>query len=517
MMMPEPKPRICAVVAEESVAAATRALERAASEADLIELRLDYLLDFDFCRVDQLRQILGAKPLPVILTCRDINEGGAQKIDDEVRYRLLVEGARQFADYCDIEAAHFEKLATFSPDLSKLIVSYHDYKETPDSVDALYERLTRLPAAIHKIATRANTASDSLFAFQLLERAKKDQKCLIAIAMGEAGLLTRLLGPSRGSWLTYGALEETRQSAPGQVSCADLKTLYRIGNLTGETQITGIIGEPVSHSASPAIHNSAFSALKLDFVYLPIEVDHLGDFFARFVTPSSREMDWNLRGLSVTIPHKVAVMPLLDEVDEVAAAIGAVNTVVVDGGRLLGYNTDASGAMKPLLRALSLKGARCSVIGAGGAARAVLYGLVNQGAEVTVFARDRQKARALADTFQCGLAPLESLERIEADVLINATPIGMQGHSRGHSPVRLAALPPPRVVYDLVYNPLETRLLREARMAGCQTIGGLDMLIDQAALQFELWTGQAPNHDVMREAALKTLATRTASPTDSPE
>ena len=503
--MPDRKPKICAVIAEESLAAAKEAIGRAAAVADLIELRLDYLRDFDFSRLDHLRQLLEEKPLPVILTCRDVEEGGVQKIDDELRYRLLCEGARQIADYCDIEAAHYERFVSYSPDISRLIVSYHDFTGTPDTLERIYEQLIRQPAAVCKIATRANTVTDTLMTFRLLRRAAADNRTLLALAMGEAGLITRLLGPSRGSFLTFGALESDRRSAPGQVSCVDLRDLYRLGKITRETTVTGILGKPVGHSVSPAIHNSAFAARGLDFVYLPIEVEDLDEFFTRFVRPASREIDWDMRGFSVTIPHKVAVIPLLDEVDEIAAAIGAVNTVVVDGDRLTGYNTDASGATVPLLGALPLTGRRCGVIGAGGAARAVVYGLCRQGAEVTIYARDREKVKSLAAYFDCSASTLDALEADRPEILINTTPVGMHGHSEEESPVPPDALKTQPVVYDLIYNPVETRLLREARAAGCQTIGGLDMLIAQAALQFELWTGSKPDTQVMKQAALLAL------------
>ena len=504
-MKPEPQTHVCAVITEVSVAAARDAIKQSAAVADMIELRLDYLRDFDFSRPDHLQQLLDENPLPVILTCRDAEEGGMQKIEDDLRYRLLSAGASQFADYCDIEAAHYERFVRLVPDVSRLIVSHHDFTGTPETIERTYEQLTRLPAAVHKIATRANTLTDALPTFRLLERATVEHRRLIAIAMGESGLITRLLGPSWGSFLTYGALESKRGSAPGQISCDDLRNLYRIGEITRETAVTGIIGKPVGHSVSPAMHNAAFSSQALDYRYLPLEVADLEGFFRRFVRPASRELDWNLRGFSVTIPHKVAVIPLLDEIERTAAAIGAVNTVVVEGERLLGFNTDASGALAPLLRAGDLKGQRCGVIGAGGAARAVTYGLQQHGAIVTIYARDNEKAKILAEFFDCSSSTLDALTADRPEILINTTPVGMLGHGEGESPVPPGALKTARLVYDLVYNPVETQLLKEARAAGCETIGGLEMLIAQAALQFALWTGTRPDAQVMRRSALLAL------------
>ena len=497
--------RVCAVIAEPTVEAAQKAISRAAGIADLIELRLDYLGDFDFTNPAALGPLLAGDHPPVIITCRSVEEGGKQAVDHPVRLKLLVEGARQFADYCDIEAAHYAQAANLSPDLSRLIVSYHNFEETPAALEAIYDRITALPAAVHKIVIHARTIADSLAVFRLLDRARSEGRKLIAIAMGEAGIVTRVLGPSRGSFLTYAALAPGRESAAGQLTCDELGELYRVRHLSRDTVVTGIIGSPVGHSASPALHNRAFAALGLDFVYLPFEVGDVEAFFARFVRTATREIDWNLRGLSVTIPHKTAVIPILDELDATAREVGAVNTIVIDEGKLLGYNTDVEGAMVPLERAGSLEGESCAVIGAGGAARAIVYGLIKRGARVSLFARDAVRARALAERFGVGVFPLEAFSSCDAAVVINTTPVGMRGHDEGSSPVPRQSLRGRRIAYDLVYNPLETQFLIDARAEGCQTISGLEMLVAQAALQFELWTGRKPPIDLMRAAAVSKI------------
>ena len=500
--MPDITPQVCAVITEETVDAARAAMTRASAVADLIEIRLDFLRDFDFGDAKALASLLKAKPLPVIITCRASAEGGRQHVDDQVRLKLLVEGARQAADYCDIEAAHYAQASALSPDISRLIVSYHNQDETPADLDAVYDRVTALPAAVHKIVTRANAVADSLAIFELLERAGSEGRQLIAIAMGQAGIITRVLGPSRGSFLTYGSLASGKESAVGQLTCEDLIDLYRIRRLSRDSIVTGIIGAPVAHSASPAMHNRAFAELGLDFVYLPFEVEDLAEFFDRCVRPATRQIDWNLRGLSVTIPHKSKLIPLLDEVNESASTVGAVNTVVVNDGRLIGYNTDVQGAMEPLEKVCALKGESCGVIGAGGAARAVIHGLLERGARVSVFARNTQKARSLSESFGVAVSPIESLESSDVRVVINTTPVGMRGHSEGSSPVPIEALQGRVIAYDLVYNPLETQFLIDARAAGCRTISGIEMLIAQAAFQFGLWTGRRPPLDEMRAAAL---------------
>lgn len=494
--------RVCAVITEETADAARVAIQKAARVAQLIEIRLDYLRDFDFRDHNQLRGLLKDKPIPVIITCRSSSEGGKKFVDDGVRLKLLIEGARQLADYCDIEAAHYDQAAKLSPDLSRLIVSYHNFVETPTDLEAIYHQITALPAAVHKIVTRARTITDSLAIFKLLDRARSEGRTLIALAMGGAGVSTRVLGPSYGGFLTYGSLGHGKESAAGQQDCDELNDQFRVHRISPGSSITGIVGSPVFHSASPAMHNRAFDALDLDFVYLPLEVEDLDVFFRRFIRPTTRELDWNLSGLSITIPHKSAVIPLLDQVDDTAGRVGAVNTVVVRDALLAGYNTDVQGAMEPLEKLCALAGEHCGVIGAGGAARAVIYGLIERGASVSVFARNPETSTALKEEFDVPVLPIESLAGSDASVVINTTPVGMRAHGEGASPVPRAWLRDRKIAYDLVYNPLETRFLADARAEGCQTIGGLDMLVAQAALQFELWTGIKPPINAMREAAM---------------
>ena len=497
--------RICGVITEQTIEAASAAIAHAGRLADLIELRLDYLRDFDFTNPDGLARLLENKPLPVIITCRAVAEGGQQFVEDSVRLPLLVEGARRMADYADIEAEAYEEAARLSPDLSRLIVSYHNFSETPRDLTAIYERLIDLPAAVHKIVTQANSVADSLAIFGLLDRASSEGRTLIAMAMQEPGLMTRVLAPSRGGFLTYGSLGVGRESAPGQLTCRELRNVYRVNELTRSTRITGIIGKPVSHSVSPSMHNAAFKSLGLDCVYLPIEVDDVTEFFNRFVKSESREIDWDLRGFSVTIPHKTTVLPLLDCLDQTARKIGAVNTVVIAGGDSTGYNTDARGALEPLESVCELKGESCGVIGAGGGARAVVHGLLERGARITLFVRDIEKATALQEDFAVTVEPLEGLASSDVSIVINTTPIGMRGHSERASPVPRAFLRNRTAAFDLVYNPIETRFLRDARSMGCLTISGIEMLVAQAGAQFELWTGEKAPLDLMREAALERL------------
>ena len=316
-------------------------------------------------------------------------------------------------------------------------------------------------------------------------------------------MATRILSLSRGALLTFGSYKRGAESAAGQPTIAELRDLYRVKQLTRDSEIYGIIGNPVGHSRSPLMHNAALAALNLNGVYPPFEVDDAPVFIRDFLHPRTKKLDWNLRGVSVTIPHKLAVMPHLDWIDDTAKAIGAVNTIAVKGNEIHGYNTDVIGAMKPLDQLPDgvgdVRGARVAVIGAGGSARAICYGLRQRNADVTIYARDTRKAQPLADEFKTSLNTLDSFNG-QADIIINCSPIGMHGHSEGQSLLRKESLPGVKLVYDLIYTPEETALLRDARQAGCQTLGGLAMLVGQAVEQFRLWTGLEVPTDVMWQA-----------------
>jgi shikimate dehydrogenase len=324
--------------------------------------------------------------------------------------------------------------------------------------------------------------------------------------MGTAGVATRVLGPSRGAFLTYAALESETGTAPGQISAKELKQIYRIEKINRQTRIFGLMGLPVCHSVSPLIHNAAFEALGINAVYIPFEVRDAKAFIKRMIHPRTRELDWNFGGLSVTAPHKAAVMGSLDWIDPVAEEIGAVNTIVVQNEELHGYNTDARGVIKPLAEKFgALKGARCAVLGAGGAARGVLWGLQKASAELTIFARNTEKAAILAKEFDVAYEPLAEARFDGFDVVINTTPLGTFGESETKTPANARQLGGARLVYDLVYNPTETLFLREAKDAGCETLGGLSMLIAQGAEQFNLWTGANAPEEVMWEAVERAL------------
>jgi len=496
---------ICAPITETNADTFLTTIREAERIADAIELRLDYLPAESLPQlIVGLSSCIARIGKPLIFTFRPREQGGKRDLGLQDRrdfWRGLPPEIVNSIAYADFEFDLVESFTNEQPPApwEKVICSWHDFAETPHDLIARYDRMASSPAAVVKIVTQANSVSDCLRIFELIEHAK-GKKPLIALAMGLPGLMTRALALSRGALLTFGSLRRGAESAAGQPTVAELRDLYRVERLSRASEIFGVIGNPVGHSRSPLIHNSALKALNRDGVYLPFEVDEIESFVCGFVHPKTRKLDWNLRGLSVTIPHKLAIIPYLDFVDATARDVGAVNTVVVEGDELHGYNTDVAGAMKPLDEEIDVKGARVAVIGAGGSARAICYGLSWRGADVTIYARDLKKAQPLADEFMAQTASLESFKG-EADVVINCAPVGMSGPSQGLSLIKAESLEGVKLVYDLIYTPEETALLADAKRAGCRTLGGLAMLVGQAAEQFRLWTGLEAPVDVMWRAA----------------
>jgi 3-dehydroquinate dehydratase / shikimate dehydrogenase len=472
--------RVCVPVCEKDLDTLWNACERAAELADWIELRLDCLEEIP----DNFKEITR----PLILTFRPSEQGGYRELTREQRKGFWSAIAPHGETvWWDIEGDLAHDLA---PEWSRVIVSHHDFSGVPKDLEQIYQRLAQTPAAVIKIAVQANDILDCLPVFQLFDRARSEGREIIAIAMGNAGIATRVLGPSRGSFLTYGALDDESATAPGQVDARKLRSLYHLDTIDDETMICGLVGLPVMHSVSPRLHNTAFVEAGVNGVYLPFEVHDAVQFFARMVHPRTRELNWNLRGLSITAPYKQTVMECLDWIELDAKEIGAVNTVVVEDNRLLGYNTDAAGFIDPLLRRFTtLRDAKVAIVGAGGAARAATWALQRQQASVTLFARNVAKAQALADLFGISCILLAEASFAGFDLVINTTPVG-SGAYISQSPVTREQLSGSRCVYDLIYNPAQTQLLREAHEAGCETLGGLEMLVAQAGLQFELWTGK---------------------------
>jgi 3-dehydroquinate dehydratase/shikimate dehydrogenase len=472
-----------------TVTAATTAELRqkrdAVADADLIELRLDTVGD------PNVAGALEGRTRPVIVTCRPTWEGGSFAGSEEQRKQILADALSLGAEYVDIEArARFDDLIARTGGRG-IVLSSHDYLGVPDDLHARVHAMRATGAEVVKIAAECRSLGDCLSLLDIGTQSRR-QGGLVVIGMGPYGVATRVLAGRFGSVWTYaGALADI-----GQLSAAALLKDYHFRTITETTAVYGITGGSVQHSVSPAMHNAAFRAAHVDAVYIPLPAVDAADFaaFARALPIS---------GASVTIPLKVSVIDHVDEVYSVARRIGAINTIRVENGRWIGGNTDASGFLEPLKERVDLKGLRASVLGAGGAARAVVVALASSGCSVTLHARNRQQGADAAVLTPVVLGPWPP-EPDSWDLLINCTPIGMYPKI-DETPVRADQLTG-RYVYDLVYNPSVTRLLREAAARGCQTIGGLDMLVAQAREQFQWWIGMKPQSGLMRDAALKRLA-----------
>ncbi len=490
--------RVCIPVCVATAAALPVAYAQAAAQADIVEIRLDGFAPAEWPRVTALLpQLLAQRTRPVILTRRIREQGGLSDSFDAAQARIFwPDAARRLdADYVDWEADILTTGLPLTP-APPFIASYHNFTRTPDNLAQIYRQLADTGADICKIAVHAQDITDCVPIFRLLEHAATEKRPLIALAMGEAGWLTRILGPAHGSWLTFATLDAAHATAPGQIPAGELRQLYRLEQIHRATPLYGVIGWPVGHSLSPRLHNTALAAHGLEGVYMPLAVRDLEAFLRRLVRPATREVDLRWRGFSVTAPHKQTVMPLLDGITPEARAIGAVNTIEVrTDAALYGHNTDAVGFIAPLQEAVGdLRAARCLILGAGGAARCAVWALRNAGAHVTVAARQETQARQLAQDLDAQSQRLTNAAFTGYDVVVNATPLGTRGAQEHATPARAAQLRGVKLAYDLVYNPSVTRFLEEAETAGCQTLGGGPMLAGQAAAQFKLWTGYDMAH-----------------------
>ncbi len=511
--------KICVSVCAEDADELKRQIERATAVADVVEVRVDCLKSVE---PDELRAVLaefrGSFGGKLLATFRPSNggQGGRREMSrkERIGFWRSFEGAADWADI-EFDLDFPEGRRNIRAGFERLIWSFHEFDAVPAEInlEPVYQKLKLLtldewidrPPDVLKIAVRTEDITDSIPIWKLLKRSAAEGRPLIPIAMGETGKWTRILGGAHGAFMTYAALDSGRETAPGQISAGDLREVYRVGELDADTAVYGIIGGNTSYSMSPYIHNAAFRANGLNAVFVPLQVADLDAFVGRMVRRETREVELNFRAFAVTIPHKESIIRHLDEIDETARKIGAVNTVKIVGDKLVGYNTDADGFIKPLRNAFGdLKSSGVAVFGSGGAARACVYALVTEGATVTIFARNTAKAKQLAEEFGARIAVPGSRSG-SFDIVVNTTPLGTTGTLEDLSAAAADILRDARLAYDLVYNPFETRFLREAKAAGLKTVGGFEMLIAQAARQQEIWTGLAAPAEEMRGAALKRL------------
>jgi len=489
--------------------------------ADMIELRID--------RVPQLEPIawtesvIRASALPCIVTCRAAYEGGECSLAEPERLSLLNKIAESSsANLIDVELAAEPRLAAFDLPREKragIIVSAHDFASRPDRLYNILTEMNATPADVNKIVWHARTIRDNLEAFSILQQRSRPT---IALCMGEAGLISRILAKKFGAFLTFAAIESGGGTAPGQISVSDMKRLYRWDAIGSDTKVYGVVADPVKHSMSPAIHNAGFSAVGHDGVYLPLLVNPGYESFKAFMETFLNFEGLHLSGLSITIPHKENALRYLKEkaaeVEPLAERIGAVNTIVIKAGLpLRGFNTDYAAILDTITTKLSisreqLKDYRVAVIGAGGTGRTAVAALAEYGATVVVYNRTKERADELAAEFngktgQVVSARLEKLCDSCCHIFINTTSAGMHP-SIDVSPLDNNApkFSPDTLVFDTIYNPMRTKLLRQAQESGAKTVAGVEMFIRQAARQFEWWTNHPAPLALFRQVVEQRLS-----------
>jgi 3-dehydroquinate dehydratase/shikimate dehydrogenase len=487
--------RICAVVAAATAAEMLKHLRSALKLTRTVELRLDWLPS-DRERSRLLRLLKTSKPrnATFLATCRRREGGG--KFDGDIQRELywLIQAREAGCQWCDLEVETLRALPDQSvreyPVPPRVLLSVHDFARTPalprnvnppshGEVDAV------------KIAAKARTLADSV---RLLRLARHSRN-FIAVPMGEVGLPARILALREGSALAYAPVAEA--TAPGQVSLDELTRLYRAHALTKATRVYGVIGNPIGHSLSPLLHNTGFAARHVNAVYLPFLVRQLGDFL-------SAVSEFRVRGFSVTLPHKQAILKHLKECEPLAAEIGAVNTVVVrSNGSLYGCNTDYVGVLRALQKKLSIKGSRVLIFGAGGSARAAAFALARAGAVVGICARGEKAARELARAAGGEVVPRRALRTEFFDAVLNTTPVGMHPHD-GISPLAPGELHC-RIVMDLIYRPQRTQLLNIAAKKGITVVSGVEMFLAQGIAQWEIWMEKRAPESAMRRVVLRAL------------
>jgi 3-dehydroquinate dehydratase/shikimate dehydrogenase len=486
---------ICVSLTEETTAATLARMEALAPTADLFEVRADCLRELD------LTALLRRRPRPLLFTCRPESEGGRwPDADREGRRRLLHQAIERGVELVDVELrSGFDDLITAKAG-DGLVLSFHDLEGLPDDLEGLHSRMAATGADVVKIVGTARSVADLGRLLALARRRSPPPvpgRGLVCLAMGPLGVASRILGGRCQAPFTYASPEAGREAAPGQLPASVLADTYRVRSVGPATRVFGILGSDVLRSLSPAIHNRAFAERGLDAVYVPLQAESLSAFLGSLP-------GLGLSGFSVTRPFKSDILTHLDSVTPNAAEAGSVNTVLERDGRLLGLSTDGDGVLVPLRRRLDVAGRRVTIIGGGGAARAAAYALGRAGARVTVRARRPEQAAQVAASTGCAHAPLAALGEDLWDVLINATPVG-SGAQPGASPVAPEMLRPGAVVFDMVYEPRETPLLRAARAAGGRTIDGVEMLVAQAVGQFEAWTGVEAPVEAMTAAALAAI------------
>ena len=465
--------------------------------AQLVELRLDYING-----EVNVRRLITDRPGPVLISCRRPADGGKWSGAEEQRQVLLRTAIAEGVEYVDLE----EDIAGGVPRFGKTkrIVSFHDFRKTPDNLEEIHQRLAGMDPDIIKVCTMANHPHDNV---RILELARQSKVPTIGLCMGDVGIPTRILAGRAGAPFTYATFHHERALAPGQLSYQQMTEIYRYDQIRADTEVYGVVADPIGHSMSPLLHNAAFAQLGLNKVYVPFRVPR--EDLEQFIEDAPI---LGIKGLSITIPHKEEVVKKLTEADGAVRGIGACNTVVFEGDARLGHNTDYHAAMGSLEAAMGIaektekpfQGKTALVLGAGGVGMAITYGLIRRGAQVFVADGIARRAIAMAKRFECLHVEWAARHGVSADLLINCTPVGMHPNV-DESPYDKHHLKPSMIVFDVVYNPENTLLIKDARSRNCTVVTGVDMFVRQACLQFKQFTGQDGPAELMRDVIRRTI------------
>ena len=452
--------------------------------AELVELRLDYIR-----RSVNLKRLLADRQCPVVATCRRQEDGGRWEGSEADRVMLLRAAIAEGVEYVDLEWDIADKIPRYGA--TQRIISYHNFQDTPDEIEEIHHKLTGLDPDIIKITTTAHNPIDN---FKVLRLVRDSHIPTTAFCMGSMGVTSRILCGKYGAPLTYATFSSDRKMAPGQLSFNKMRKTYRYEAINENTTILGVIADPVAHSFSPLIHNALIRKMGLDMLYLPFRVPK--EYLHEFIEACP---EMGIKGLSVTIPHKETCLKCINALDDDVAGIRACNTIVFDGINAFGYNTDCSAAIESLEETIKEKfpdedtfeNREFLLLGAGGVARAIAFSLVRKKAKVKICARNAKKAEALSDWLKCDTVPWELRGEFETSVLVNCTPVGMHP-KMDETPFEGKWLDKKTIVFDTIYNPERTLLIKEARELGCTVVTGVDMFVRQAAKQFKLFTGKDP-------------------------
>jgi 3-dehydroquinate dehydratase/shikimate dehydrogenase len=492
--------RICVIIARTRHKMVQIELDEAVKRgAQFIELRLDF-----FAKAVDFKRLWPHKKCPWVATLRRHTDGGRWKSTEEERRVVLRQAIVAGFDWVDLETDVADEIKRFRS--VKRIVSYHNLNETPDDLEAIYERMTKQDADVIKIVTLAQHPGDCLRVLNLIRNAKKPT---VGHCMGEIGLPSRILSLRFGAPFLYAAFNKERGIAPGLPSLEEVSRFFHVKDINAETKVYGVLGDPVAHSFSPALHNLMFRRTGINAVYLPFRIPRgeLVDSLAAFDSVS-------VDGYSVTIPHKEAAASLAAVSDDRVRETGAANTLVKRADGFHAFNTDYEAALEGLRRNMpvedgkpkTIKGSSAMILGAGGAARAVAHALHRAGASpLYVVGRSADKVEKLAKEVDAKPVEWAARHNVNADIVVNCTPVGMHPNL-DESPLHAGYLKPDTVVFDTIYNPEQTLLIKDAKTRGCQVVTGVEMFVRQAAMQFELFTGQAADVEAMREILRRALS-----------